>query len=227
MFGYLFFQSEKFNLKKSKVGTIFFSSIIIIGGLVGIILLTNPEIFSRFQSLQNTDVSSLKFENDFTQNSFFSRLLIWSVSLRAFEAHPIIGIGAFSFQFTSEQYSALTPFLYNNFVKGLSPHLAYLAVLVETGIVGLIAFLFLWIAIFKLAFKNIRNAVSAESKKYSLIILFVNVYIFISMGITDAWLWGQSGMIWGVSLGILLSVNEIVRCESLSIKTKTKWMIWI
>ena len=220
LFGYLFFQAEIFNLKKSKVGAIFFSSIIIIGGLVGVLLLTNPEIFSRFQGLQNTDVSSLKFETDFTQSSFFSRLLIWSVSLRAFEAHPIIGMGAFSFQFASEQYSALTPFLYKTFVEGLSPHVAYLAVLVETGIVGLIAFLLLWIAIFKLAFKNIRNAVSVESKKYSLITLFVQVYIFISMGITDAWLWGQSAMLWGISLGILLSLYEIVRRESINIKIK-------
>lgn len=213
LFGYLFLNAPQFNLKKSKVGILFFVSILFITGLIVVLLITNPEIFSRFQTLQETDISSIKFETDFTQNSFFSRLLIWSVSLRAFESHPIIGIGAFSFQFSSNEYSMLTNYLYRTFVEGLSPHVAYLAVLVETGVVGLIAFLSLWFFIFRLGLSTLKKSISLKSRQISLILLFIQVYIFISMGITDAWLWGQCGVVWGVSLGMLIANQRIVDRE--------------
>ena len=44
----------------------------------------------------------------------------------------------------------------------------------------------------------------------SVVILFLQIYIFFSMFMTDAWLWGQCGMLWGFILGLSVANYNIL-----------------
>ena len=209
---YLFFlvKSDLFNFRRRKILSYGIVSFLLIGLILIGLYISKPEVFERYGQFNNLDVSTVKFETDFTESSIFSRLLLWSTSLRAFEAHPIIGIGAFSFPFGSVEYSKLSPYLYNNFVKGLSPHITYLAVLVETGLLGFFAFIFLISTLYKTTKRVMMTGIFSDQKEVGIILYFVQIYIFISMLITDAWLWGQCGILWGISIGLILANEKIL-----------------
>ena len=140
-----------------------------------------------------------------------TRLLIWDTAINAFKHHPIIGIGVYSFPFESAQYYTISKELFKDYVKGLSPHITYLAVLTETGILGFIGFIIFLISSIRLGIKSLNLASTEQQKFYSLLILSLNIYIFYSMFLSDAWLWGQCGMLWGMILGMSIANYKIIK----------------
>jgi O-antigen ligase len=110
-------------------------SIIVIISIVGI---TNPNVFSRVSETKSQSTEELAVTMDF--GSLATRFFIWKIAYSVFEANPIIGTGFHSFRFISYDYSNLDPFLYDTFVKNLTPHTTILALLADTGIMGFLGF---------------------------------------------------------------------------------------
>jgi O-antigen ligase len=211
IFAYMIFSKKQFSVSKRRIIYVF-TSIILISVLFLIVLNTlKPEVFQRFNQLDSGRILNVKQETDFKGNSILTRLLIWDTAWNAFKAHPIIGIGAYSFPFESVRYYTIPRDLYQKFVEGLSPHVTYIANLTETGILGFIGFVILMIASLKTGFKSVKLAVSSEQKHFSTILLTLQIYIFFSMFLTDAWLWGQCGMLWGMVMGTLIANNRIIK----------------
>ncbi|MEW5758295.1 MAG: O-antigen ligase family protein [Candidatus Omnitrophota bacterium] len=79
-------------------------------------------------------LSSLFFKNFITKGSFYNvtRIELWFQSLSLFKEHPIFGIGIGTFMDYSSQFVAY---------GALYLHNCYLQILIEQGIVGLIAFI--------------------------------------------------------------------------------------
>jgi O-antigen ligase len=179
----------------------------IVGLLAGFIFMVKPEAFQRHKSLVSNqkNVSQVSGVEAFTSNSTGTRILIWTTALNGFIKHPIIGIGAYSFSFNSEEYNILPAFLYKTYVDGLSPHITYLAVLCETGIVGAIGFCLLIVMSLRMSLRSLSISVSEKEKSISLGILSVNIYITCSMFFSDAWLWHQCGFLWGLVLGVSMA----------------------
>ena len=149
-------------------------------------------------------------------NSIVSRFLIWHTALKAFFKHPIVGIGAYSFCFDSQFYRTIPLVLYKIWVKGMSPHITYLAVLTETGIVGFIGFAIFLVSTLRMGLKSVTHSITNGQKYFSLGIFIIQIYVFFSMAVTDAWLWGQCGMLWSMILGIsLANYNIIMRSNTL------------
>lgn len=147
-------------------------------------------------------------------NSLVTRFFIWSTAKNAFLAHPINGIGLYSFPFVSKNYSSLPPFIYELFVKKLTPHETFIAVITETGIIGLIGFLYLLTQI--LAFANkmrLKNLQSPQSIGLSGTIFWLNIYVILSMVITDAWLSANGIMLWGFIIGLTIANYKIIELE--------------
>ncbi len=210
LFIYLISNRKRFNVSTKKlIGTF---SIIISLTLLVVILLTlfSPSTFERFDELKQQNVLTVKSESDFYKNSLLTRLLIWDTALNAFKSHPIIGIGAYSFPFESVHYYTISKELFKDYVEGLSPHITYLAVLTETGILGFVGFIIFLISSIRLGLKSIHLAFTEQQKFYSLIILSLQIYIFYSMFLSDAWLWGQCGMLWGMVLGLSIANYKII-----------------
>ncbi len=142
------------------------------------------------------------------ENSFITRALIWHTAANAFITHPFVGIGVYSFPFSSQYYYTIPKSFYKVYVEGRTPHVTFIAVLAETGVIGFIGFVFLLIVIIKTAFQNLRQLKSVKNIPFSLIINWTFVYMLISMFMTDAWLWGQQLMIIAIFLGLLVAQNK-------------------
>jgi len=222
IFIYLIFKKNIFNVSKSKLIGIF-TTVILVSSLLFILLsYYNPDVFQRIEQINQNSIISVRNESDISKSTLLTRFLIWDTAWSAFKEHPVIGIGAYSFQFESSLYYTIPKNLFKSFVEGNSPHITFLASLTETGILGFFGFLFFLITSLKIGFSSIKKAISEDQKFYSLIILSIQIYIFYSMFLTDAWLWGQCGMLWGTVMGLSIANYKIISSESKTLLNVTK-----
>lgn len=170
----------------------------------------NPEISKRAGEIVENKLPAVN-EEGLASNSFITRVLVWSTAYNAFVAHPIVGIGVYGFPFSSKQYNSLPKILFNRYVKGLTPHIGYLAVVTETGIVGLLGFVIFVLAALKIVFQSISLISTGNDAKWPVVFAWVFVYMVISMFTTDAWLWGQGIVLMGLVLGLALANERLLR----------------
>lgn len=169
----------------------------------------NSNAFSRLSDTGTK--SSVEIADNLQKiGSIASRMFIWTTAWNAFRAHPFIGIGFYSFPIASEKYYTIDPFIYELFVHFRSPHLTLLAVLTESGIIGMIGFFIFMTAIVRYFRSNIRKSRTYEEFFFSNTLWWLIVYIIISMLMTDAWLWGQLMMLWAIILGFSLANGRIL-----------------
>ena len=123
-----------------------------------------------------------KFSNIFSERGqFASRLTIWTAAAELIKEHPIVGIGPGMFQ---EEYLALQP----QFPPYLEwavpqPHNVFLAFWLQTGIFGLIAFIWLLILFFKRGFEMIK-----KDSGTAVLCLSLMIYILLH-GLVDTTYW--------------------------------------
>jgi O-antigen ligase len=200
-----------FSINRKKVIITFIIIAIISAFFIGAFIVYSPSVFKRFNDL-TAYKQMFVVENSTVgiNSSIVTRALIWLTALNAFIAHPIIGIGAFSFPFSSHLYCTIPQILFKLYVEGLSTHITFLSTLTETGIIGATGFLIFMLSSLKISFRAIKFEQSIDERIVSTIIAFLQLYIFISMFMTDAWLWGQCGMLWGFILGLSVANYKIL-----------------
>lgn len=115
-----------------------------------------------------------KPEDQHISNSLESRVLIWITAYNTFLQHPVTGVGYFMFLEVSENYNVFPDFIYDLYIAKCDAHTTYFNFLVDTGILGLSAFLIFSIIIFVLSFKAIKLS-SPENKTISILL---NVLMF-------------------------------------------------
>jgi O-antigen ligase len=174
----------------------------IVSGLGNIIMKRVLEInFDFFQSGTQ--------EGDIVSNSLESRILIWLVAYNTFIQNPIFGVGYFMFSQISEFYNMFPPYLYIYFVKDNDAHTTFFNFLVETGIVGFIGFLTLFITIFVTSYKAIKISKNYEELKTSIILNTFIFFIFVHSIYSGAFSFGQSAFFMYFIFGITLA-NYII-----------------
>lgn len=203
---YLIIYSDKYRLNRMKLIGVLILSILFV--VVSLLLIQSlyPDLTSRI-----TNVSQFKktFSSEGeAQNSFVSRVLIWDTAIAGFKQHPLIGIGWYSFPYASVHYYTIPDFLYKIYVQGLTPHQTFIAILCETGIIGLAGFLILYFSIIAQVHRTLQANIPDNKKAPFFAVLWTQVYILISMLMTDAWLWGQGAILWAVVLGLMLGINK-------------------
>ncbi|MCW8805855.1 MAG: O-antigen ligase family protein [Ignavibacteriaceae bacterium] len=199
---FIILNAKKIEMKKSSLIVVLAVSIFLISSLVLAVTSFDPEVTERAE--QTTKVEESVDQSGKVQSSLLTRVMIWHTAYFAFLEHPVIGIGAYSFPFSSDQYYQLPRMLFEDYVKGKTPHVTFIAVAVETGLIGLFAFLFFLIATLKFSYDSIKHSKSIEDTSFSLLLFGPLIYITISMLMTDAWLWGQGIILWGILLGFNL-----------------------
>lgn len=206
---YLFRKSEIVNISKRKIVKIFYIFLVSI-----VLVYFSAGVFSSGLEKRVEAVSQETYVTDDPEsligNSLVTRILIWHTAYNAFVENPVLGIGMYSFPFSSQLYYKMPKPFYKYFVEGLTPHQGYLGVLAETGIIGFIAFIFLISRLLLLNFKNIKFVKSKEEAKVVFLVLGGLIYITISLMMTHAWLWGQQVIVFGILSGLSVSVNKIV-----------------
>ena len=199
---FLIIMSQKFNMRRLLLVTMLVASVVVISSLVLVVTSVNPEVGERAQ--QTTEIDESIDHTGAVKSSLVMRFFIWHTAYMAFVEHTVFGIGAYSFPFSSFQYYTIPRFLFDTYVEGRTPHITYLAVAVETGVVGLLGFLIFLFASLKFSFDGIRYSKSFEESSFSLLLFWPLIYIIISMLMTDAWLWGQGLILWAILLGFNL-----------------------
>ncbi|MBK7105835.1 MAG: O-antigen ligase family protein [Ignavibacteriae bacterium] len=199
----LLIKSVKFYVKKSKIIKILTVIIVTIIGIYFISSQASAGIEDRISSEESSQV--ITDDPGSVSSSYVSRLFIWHTAYNAFAQHPFIGIGFYSFSFSSHLYYTIPKSFYKTFVMERTPHVTWIAVLTETGIVGLIGFIFLVFTIIKIGIKELNLVSKPDDAKITVVIIGIQLYILISMFMTDAWLWGQQVVLWGITLGMSVS----------------------
>lgn len=194
---FILWKYKKFGLNRIKAGFLILAVIIILAGSAYFVKSMSSGVSKRVTELT---VDQKQSSGDMPSNSIVTRLLIWDTALNGFKAHPVFGIGFYSFPLESKYYYTIPKFLYDQYVKKLTPHVGYLAVVTETGSVGLAGFLIFIFFTIKMAFDSFILSKTNEEIVYSSIILWCLVYIAFSLVMTDAWLWGSGIMVWGMFL---------------------------
>ena len=140
--------------------------------LMGLLLIFGGILISRTASQQ-----------PHTQPAFSlgMRLNYWQDTLRIIKAHPVIGVGVGNFNLMYSRYA----------------HNSYLQVWAEMGILGIMALLWLVIALVKPALKNIKDA-----KKTALPLITAAVVFLIHNFLDFTFFLPEVSLIWWVVLGL-------------------------
>ncbi len=158
---------------KKKFPVFVIVAIIAIGSLfaIGLDKIISTRISEvHFEFFQRTDLP----EDQVVSNSLESRILIWITAYNTFLQHPLTGVGYFMFLEVSENYNVFPDFVYDLYIAKCDAHTTYFNFLVDTGLVGLSAFLIFSIIIYIISFKAIKIS-PKENKTISIIL---NVLIF-------------------------------------------------
>jgi O-antigen ligase len=212
---YVFFQSKKFFIKKSFL--IIVSSLLILSFIIfGVYMYSvNKDLSTRTEKITDT---SENIQRGIITSSLITRLFIWDTAINAFKDNRIVGTGFYTFPSISQNYNKIPKYLFDRFVKGLTPHETYLCMLAETGIIGFIGFLFLIYHTFRINYLNLKRSLTLDQKKYSLLLMFSVLYIVLSMIITDAWLWGHGMVLWSIILGFSAANYKIIFSQNAVVK---------
>lgn len=124
-------------IRGKKIGTIITTSFFILA-IIAVIFV--PTIQDRALSIF-----------DLKQNE--TRLNLWKTSMKMFQSFPVTGFGEDNFDYYFESFKV--PGFYD--VNG-HPHNDYLNVLVNSGIVGLLTFLSIWVIAIRTGYKTWKHA---------------------------------------------------------------------
>lgn len=111
------------------------------------------------------------------------RLNYWQDTLRIIKLHPWLGIGPGNFNLAQSRYT----------------HNSYLQVWAEMGILGIISFLWLAIAVLKSSLKNIKNPLH---KALTIPLLIANVIFLLHNLVDFSFFLPEVSLIWWVILGL-------------------------
>jgi len=200
MIGFIAIRRSYFGFHSGAFRRLIVLLIVFLGIGLSAAFLFNPHAMGRFSDLGNASEADVT-ETGVVKNSFVTRVFIWHTAYNAFVANPILGIGAYAFPFSSQYYYTISKYFYKAYVAKLTPHQTFIAVAVETGVVGVAAFLLLWISILRYIFKGMLSSVTFEEKRTAAVLGGGVLYCLISMFTTDAWLWGHGIILFGFTLG--------------------------
>lgn len=194
--------------RRSLLATLVVGSCVVVGGGALVVAL-NPKIESRATELTDKSAYGINSQG-YTQNSLITRVFIWSSAWSAFQAHPIVGVGVYSFRWSSREYTELSRTLYDRYVAKLSVHQTHLAVLAETGILGFVGFMVFVTTALRHGFRSVSALCDLRGRRYAFVAAVGLVYCIASMVITDAWLWGQQIVLLGMVMGCMTAISRPV-----------------
>ena len=166
-----------------------------------IVILLIPSLSNRFEQLVN-----------FIQN-LSDRDVLWKGALMIWDQHPILGFGTKSFN----EIFLLRSYLADKGVGGW--HNEYLQIYMESGAIGLIAFLWLTISIFYWGIKVLKN-LSSENINFKLMLaVLAGMLVFYGNSITGGFIFDP---IIKVLFFFLLAVECVIINSNLKKNTDRK-----
>jgi O-antigen ligase len=119
------------------------------------------------------DIFASKYNEAGRLNSLAWRLKLWQSSMASIKENLFFGHGLASFERLSESFFVMDKGL----SKGAPAHNAYLGILFETGIIGLLSYLFIFFAILKKISLKLSIILKKTSFEYAIIFSYVLSYM--------------------------------------------------
>ena len=193
-------------LKKSVPGTtkklyqLFFLGLILIIILFFVFETAFVGISHRVEQIRYVEVGTIQF-----------RLILWHAAITAFWANPINGIGLGQFSLLSNKYSDIGDTeLFKENIEGLTAHNVFISYLSETGMIGILALIFLYYSITRIAAKNFNRIDSDENLDLVIILRTFFFFVVISSTYAGSWFWGLNGTQFMIFLAISAAVSKKV-----------------
>ena len=178
--------------------------------------LTNP-ISSLIADYGDLDVRGIYLT---AQNfSNLERLAHWQVAFDMMRDHPWLGVGFGNYDAYYEQYRLLY------WVNGLGhAHNYYLNIFAETGVLGFLAYLFMWVGIFGVTLARIREASNVKRQTSNVKRRILNSQ-FLYIGLLGTWTHltihhlfdnlyvANTFLLLGVLLGLLINQSWLYRVK--------------
>ena len=218
--GFIAIRHSSFGFRSGEFRRLIAILILFFGVGLSAALFFNPHTTGRFSDLGNASEADVT-ESGLVKNSLVTRVFIWHTAYNAFVANPVLGIGAYAFPFSSQYYYTISKYFYKLYVAKLTPHQTFIAVAVETGVVGAAAFLLLWISILRYVFKGMIHSFTFEERRTSVVLGGGVLYCMISMFTTDAWLWGHGIILFGFTLGSFFVHEKLKRRREIGTEIET------
>ena len=177
------------------------------------IIISNGNILSRVSDNNDVSTEEMAASIGFI-GSLATRIFIWNTAYNAFKEHPLIGIGVYSFPYTSKQYNNLDDLLYSAYVKDAAPHQTEIAVLTETGILGLTGFLIFFSLTYRKIWSLIKKISDLNSWIQYVLVVFLNVYLFFAMLMSDYLSYGNTMAVWGFVLSLAVFYDRFVENDT-------------
>ena len=105
-------------------------------------------------------------------NSLLWRIQLWLSTIHNIREGFLFGKGLASFEYFSINFNSLT-----RTVAGSPAHNTYLEVLFETGIIGLVSFVGIFISMLRSFYRKVKGAVQALSREYAIVFAYVVSYM--------------------------------------------------
>ena len=189
-------------LKKSIPGTkkklyqLFFLGLILVVFLFFVFQGAFIGISHRVEQIQYFEVGTIQF-----------RFILWHAAITAFIANPVNGIGLGQFSLLSGQFSDIgESAIFKENIEGLSAHNVLISYLSETGMIGILALLFLYYSITKLTAKTYNRIKSDENLDIVIILRAILFFVVVSSAYAGAWFWGLNG----TQFMIFLAMSTVV-----------------
>ncbi len=179
--------------------------VLLLGGLAAALLFLaiKPELFLGIT--QRFDVA---LGGGRLGDSYVPRSALWSAAFHAFSDHPFLGIGPGNFRSIIDLYPELALNYYYFWVRGFSSHNLFLHYLAETGIVGGITVIALFVAAFRYSWQSWQWSRFGRSAGASLAILFVAIIFLVTAFVEAGWMWGQTGLTMAFFMGVIARQRE-------------------
>ena len=154
--------------KKSDKPLLSKKMLIILGSVVGVAFLAIV-VFAQLDK-KDTLKKHVTSTVDFKKGSTFHRLNIWKKSGTIFKEHPIIGVGAGNWKVEVLKYDVV---LFNKGWKvPRRTHNDYISVITETGILGMISYLSMFVLMLVYTIRIMKRQEGNEDKLFSLALFF-------------------------------------------------------
>ncbi|MBF0522428.1 MAG: O-antigen ligase family protein [Candidatus Omnitrophica bacterium] len=193
--GMLFVGAIYFWLKKNlKKYVVYFIPLLLLIPLI----IKGPELFKK---MVNPEMA--------VRGSVDWRLDVWKDSLAMFKEKPVLGHGVNTFMRTYEEYKKSHTIALLNWYPTYA-HNCYLQILVETGIVGLILFLWVLASLFNSSLDRIKNQYAQRSFFCPLSIgLLAGIFAFLFHSFLDTQFYSLqlSSHLWA-SIGLLVAMTH-------------------
>ncbi|HWR83451.1 MAG TPA: O-antigen ligase family protein, partial [Candidatus Deferrimicrobium sp.] len=172
---------------------------LVVVGTIALLPGITEAIVSRFESVVTFS----------TGGTVKTRIELWRSALFAFSQHPLLGVGPGSFRTLHEFLPTIHMQAMHVYVKGLSAHNLLLHYLAESGLVGALALVTLFVAQFRCGRWPWRHVGTVDHSGTDAALYVVSLLFLVTMMFEAGWLWGQFGYTFVFFAALIVRNREV------------------